>query len=107
MAVYFRENGNRADSEFFARQNNSECDFSSIRYEYFSKHQVYLCRMAKSFSPYSTGWPFSTRILTISPATSDSISFISFIASMMHTTDPFSIKSPIETNASELGDAAL
>src|SRR5262249_18346965 len=37
----------------------------------------------KSGCPYSTGWPFSTRIFTMRPAAFDSISFISFIASMM------------------------
>ena len=42
-----------------------------------------LVRMPKSGSPYSTGLPFSTKICTTSPATSDSISFINFIASMM------------------------
>jgi hypothetical protein len=35
--------------------------------------------------PNSTGVPFSTRISTTSPLTSDSSSFISFIASRMQT----------------------
>ena len=38
--------------------------------------------------PYSTGWPFSTRIALTTPALSDSISFISFIASMMQSVSP-------------------
>lgn len=37
---------------------------------------------------YSTGLALSTRILTTLPAISDSISFISFIASTMHNTSP-------------------
>ena len=40
------------------------------------------------------GWPLETRHLTISPAASDSISFISFMASTMQITWPFSTWSP-------------
>jgi len=39
--------------------------------------------MRKSACPNSTGWPFSTRISVTFPGSSASISFISFIASMM------------------------
>src|SRR5262245_65361833 len=101
MAVRLRKHSNRLDPEFLTGKDDSECDLSTISDEYFSEHGFlggdYRGRMARSFSPYSTGWPFSTNMLTISPATSDSISFMSFIASIMHTTDPFSTKSPIET----------
>ena len=38
--------------------------------------------------PNSTGSPFSTKISTTCPPISALISFISFIASMMHTTSP-------------------
>ena len=41
-----------------------------------------------SGSPYSTGWPFSTSIAFTVPSRSDSISFRSFIASMMHRVSP-------------------
>ena len=41
--------------------------------------------MRKSGWPYSTAWPFSTRIFATRPATFASISFMSFIASMMQT----------------------
>ena len=44
--------------------------------------------MTKRGSPYWTGCPLSWWTLTISPATSASISFISFIASMMQRTWP-------------------
>jgi len=47
-------------------------------------------RRPNSGSPYSTGWPFSTKSRVTSPATSASISFISFIASMMQTVLPAS-----------------
>ena len=44
--------------------------------------------------PYSTTSSFLTQISTISPSNSDSISFINFIASTIHTTCPFEILSP-------------
>ena len=42
--------------------------------------------IANSRSPYCTGCPLSTNTFTISPPCSESISFINFIASMMHRT---------------------
>src|SRR5690349_1563401 len=105
VTIRFREDCHCFDAEFFARKDDSEGNLTTIRDKYLSKHG-YRGRMAKSFSPYSTGWPFSTRMLTTSPATSDSISFISFIASMMQITLPFSTKSPIETNGSTFGEGA-
>src|SRR5580700_10825528 len=60
-------------------------------------------RMPKSASPYSTGCPFSTKMRTTSPATSDSISFINFMASMMHSTWPDSTFAPMATKGSEPG----
>src|SRR5207248_10510425 len=66
----------------------------------------YLGRMANSAWPYSTGCPLVTSFFTISPATSDSISFISFMASTMHSTVPASTASPIFTNGGEPGEGA-
>ena len=40
--------------------------------------------MPKSGWPYSTGCPFSTKMRSTSPLMSDSISFMSFMASTMH-----------------------
>ncbi len=62
-------------------------------------------RIANRRSPYCTGWPFSRRRLTISPSYSESISFISFIASMMQSTWPFFTVSPTSTNAAAPGSA--
>src|SRR5207244_2831954 len=89
MAVRLGKHSNRLDTHFFAGKYDLEGDLTTIRYKYFFEH-IYRGRMAKSLSPYSTGWPFSTRILTTSPAISDSISFMSFIASIMQTTVLFS-----------------
>src|SRR5580693_3851547 len=60
-------------------------------------------RMPKSASPYSTGWPFSTKMRTTSPATSDSISFINFMASMMQSTCCSATCDPTATNGSPPG----
>jgi hypothetical protein len=49
--------------------------------------------------PNSTGCPFSTRISVIFPGSSASISFISFIASMMQRTWPFFTTEPTSTKA--------
>src|SRR6202012_328070 len=57
--------------------------------------------IANSGCPYSTGCPGFTSTCTISPAASDSISFISFMASTMQSTLPVSTWSPTFTKASE------
>src|SRR5207253_775225 len=64
------------------------------------------CRMANSSCPYSIGCPLATSLFTTSPATSDSISFISFMASTMHNTCPTSTKSPTFTNGGAPGEGA-
>src|SRR5215467_2514234 len=56
--------------------------------------------------PNSTGCAFSTKILTTRPATLDSISFISFIASMMHRIWPSLTTSPSLTYGSAVGEDA-
>src|SRR5438128_6158717 len=105
MSDDFVKNSNGLDTLLFTLKNDPEGYFPAIRDEYFLEH-IYRGRMAKSFSPYSTGWPSSTRTLTTSPATSDSISFINFMASIMQTTLPLSTKSPTDTNDSEPGEGA-
>jgi len=50
------------------------------------------------------GWPFATSFFTISPATSASISFISFIASTMHNICPISTVSPTFTKGGDPGE---
>jgi len=56
--------------------------------------------------PYSTAWPFSTRISLITPALSHSISLSSFMASMMQTVWPSLTVSPTFTNGAAPGDGA-
>ena len=57
-------------------------------------------------SPYSTGVPFSTKMALTTPDFSASISFISFMASMMHRVWPSFTVWPTSTNGSEVGLAA-
>src|SRR5438552_4481714 len=66
----------------------------------------YFGRIVNSAWPYSTGCPLLTSFFKISPATSDSISFINFIASTMHNTVPTSTVSPTFTNGGEPGEGA-
>src|SRR5215468_2915184 len=61
-------------------------------------------RMANNSCPYSIGWPFETNFFTTSPATSDSISFINFMASTIQSTCPTETSSPAFTNGGDPGD---
>src|SRR6266550_8485575 len=63
-------------------------------------------RMANNSCPYSIGCPLATSFFTISPETSDSISFISFMASTMHNTCPVSTASPGFTKGGAPGEGA-
>src|ERR1700692_5109901 len=62
--------------------------------------------MHNSSWPYPIGWPSVPIFFTISPATSDSISFSSFMASTMHNTWPTSTMSPSLTNGGAPGEGA-
>jgi hypothetical protein len=53
--------------------------------------------------PYSTAWPFSTWMALTTPDTSASISFISFIASMMHSVSPALTVLPTSTKGAASG----
>ena len=59
-----------------------------------SRFCIVLYLMTKRGCPYSTAAPFSTRTSSIVPSKSLSISFISFIASTIPRTVPFSTLSP-------------
>src|SRR6476646_8329643 len=64
---------------------------------------AHFTRMANSGCPYSTGFPFAASIFTISPDASDSISFMSFMASMMQSTCPAWTMSPVLINGGAPG----
>src|SRR5579864_1834136 len=106
IAIGLTVDRNCADAEFLTGADNAKRNFSAIGNEDFIKHSLELHRgrMLNSPCAYSTGWPLLTRRLTISPLTSASISFISFMASMMHSTWPASTVSPAFTNGGDPGD---
>ena len=62
--------------------------------------------MMKSGWPNSTGSPFFTRTAVTRPALSDSIWFIIFMASMMHSVSPTFTSLPMSTNDFAPGVAA-
>src|SRR5690606_21234858 len=68
--------------------------------------RAYAGRTRKRTVPYSTGVSLATHTSTISPETSHSISFMIFMASMMHTTWPGFTIVPTWARAGEPGDEA-
>ncbi len=99
--VGFRMDGDGLDAELFTGADDPKGDLSAIGYQNFLEHAVTprcidradycvaLGSIRNSACPYSTDFVLSARIFTIRPSVSDSISFMSFIASTMHSTWPF------------------
>src|SRR5215831_4233178 len=81
--VSLRVHSDRLDTELTARKDDAERDLAAVRDQDLLEH--YRTLIAKRRSPYWTGWPFSTYTFAISPSYSESISFMSFIASMMQS----------------------
>src|SRR6266853_887367 len=116
IPVRFGVNRDGGDSQFLARINHAQGDFTTIGNEDFSKHlrpviprwrfSYFLLpvgRNANSGSPYSTGCPFSTMMRATSPLLSASISFINFMASIIHTVWPAWTVSPTFTKGPDSG----
>src|SRR5271156_4068601 len=86
VPIRFGIHRHRSNAKFPAGGEYAQRNFAAVCDQNFSEHfarseEVYFSRcgwMPNSASPYSPGCPFSTKIRTPSPATSDSISFISF-----------------------------
>ena len=91
------------DPEFFAGANDPEGDLTPVRNQNFAKHNYFT---RNRDWPNCTGVPFSTRISRMDPLTSALISFITFIASMMHTTVSSVTSCPTSTNGAESGEGA-
>ena len=62
--------------------------------------------MRNRVCPYSTTSPLAAQTSTISPSSSAVISFISFIASTMHSTSPFLTREPTSTKGLDCGEGA-
>src|SRR5262245_13422214 len=72
-----RMHRHRLDPQFAAGPQHPERDFSAIGNEDLVEHHY---SITTSASPYSTGWPFSTRICVTLPAFGAGIWFIVFMA---------------------------
>src|SRR5262249_61432018 len=99
-------NRHRFYPKLLAGTDDAERNFAAIGDQDLIKHFYFRGRMAKSGWPYSTGWPLVASRFTTSPQTSDSISFISFMASIMHSTWPACTTSPGFTKGGVLGRGA-
>src|SRR6185369_818705 len=109
VAIGFGVHRDRADTQFLGRADHSQRDLAAVGNQDFPEHSrldAHRGRIENSASPYTTGRPFSTSLAVMMPATSASISFISFIDSMMHSTWPGSTASPTRTKEGAPGAAA-
>src|SRR6185295_15952970 len=109
VAIGFGVHRDRANAQLFGRADHAQGDLAAVGYQDFPEHSrlgAHRGRIENSASPYSTGRPFSTSLAVMMPATSASISFISFIDSMMHSTWPGSTASPTRTKDGAPGAAA-
>src|SRR4029079_9863227 len=107
VGVGRRVDRHRADAHLAQGADDAQRDLAAVRNEHLVENGRRLLdqggAMRKSGCPYSPGCAFCTRTAAIVPETSASISFISFIASTMHSTWPFSIRWPSTTYASASG----
>src|SRR4051812_4242569 len=81
LGIGFRVHDYGPNPQFTTGSLNPKCYLAPVGDQDLPEHRHQA--MMKSGWPYSTGWPFSTRIALTVPVLSHSISFISFIASMM------------------------
>src|SRR6266850_1668618 len=96
VLIGLRVDGHRLHAELAAGVDDPQGDLAPVGDEDLLEHQE-VSRILKRTSPYSTGCPLATGISRISPETSDSISFISFIASTMQRACPFFTIDPTST----------
>ena len=94
-------NDYRFDIHHAAGALNPQGDFAAVGNQDFSEHELRSAKRnhstTKSGWPNSTGDPFSTSTSRITPSHSASISFMSFMASMMQTVSPAFTLWPIST----------
>jgi hypothetical protein len=100
LGVGFGMHGHRAHAEFAAGTQDAQGDFAPVCYENLAKHAQPITNIG---CPYSTACPFSTWMALITPEMSASISFISFMASMMHKVSPVLTACPTSTNGAASG----
>jgi hypothetical protein len=102
-------NGDGLDAHLFAGTQNPQGDLTAVSDQNFFQlrsHQRLSAvqTMVNSGWSYSTGWPSSTRMDSITPLVSASMWFIIFMASTMHRVSPFFTVWPTSTKAGEAGE---
>ncbi|MNG01334.1 hypothetical protein D3C84_843080 [compost metagenome] len=102
-------NGDGLDAHLFAGTQNPQGDLTAVGDQNFFQlrsHQRLSAvqTMVNSGWSYSTGWPSSTRMDSITPLVSASMWFIIFMASTMHRVSPFFTVWPTSTKDGEVGE---
>src|SRR6187402_503776 len=101
--------GDGGDPELATGANDADGNFTAIGDQDFFEHAVALDEnqpffTLNSFCPNSTLVPFCTSTSSTVPATSLSISFMSFMASTMHKVCPTEIAVPTSVKTSASGE---
>jgi hypothetical protein len=102
VGVGGRVHGHRRDAELLGRAQDPQGDFAPVRDQDFIEHGRY--SITSSGSPYSTGWPSSTKMAVTVPARGALISLKVFIASMRRTFSPAATCEPTSTKALASGE---
>ncbi len=93
-----RVHGHRLDAKLLARAQHPQRDLAAIGDQDLGEHGLAPRHsMTTRGSPYSTGWPSSTKIAVTRPARGAGIWFMVFIASTMSSVSPAATVSPIST----------
>jgi hypothetical protein len=98
VGVGRRVDGDGGDAELLAGAEDTKRDLSAVGDQDLREHgRRRVHSMIISGSPYSTGWPSSTMMLSTVPARGAGIWFIVFIASTMRSVCPSRTLSPTST----------
>jgi hypothetical protein len=100
FGVGFGMHGHRAHAEFAAGAQDAQGDLPAVGNKNLAEHAQPITNMG---CPYSTACPFSTWMALITPEMSASISFINFMASMMHKVSPALTACPTSTKGAASG----
>src|SRR5207253_10196564 len=110
LFVGSRVNRDGLDAHFLAGAQDPQGNFTAVGDQDFFQLRRFQHRwlsavqtMVNSGWSYSTGWPFSTRMDSITPLDPAWMWFIIFIASTMQMVSPFFTLWPTSTKAGEVG----
>ena len=92
LAVRRGMHGDGLDAQFLGGAQDAQRDFATVRDEDLVEHDGLLVRGAHSItsrgSPYSTGWPSSTRMAVTTPLRGATMSLKVFMASISKILSP-------------------